>query len=457
MGVNVFPAASGGASYSSQPPANTSSVLLDGQLNTTTPFTTTITGTGSSAFIYVNTSSIDPVKVTVGGVDYYCTPNTLTQTAAISGSTSVTINPSYSVNRPVTYLAPLQNNWQWGAVGSSVFVMIPIYDTGTTATCIYGSNSSPFTTQASGTMASTSNWSSVTWDGTYFVAIGGGGGASSTVTNYSTNGSTWTATSTLQGGQPWAASASGTIGATTYTIAVAGFNSANPTFNYTTNHGVNWTSISTPVSAYWNGIAFGNGKFVALGSYNAANSFSNNGVYSTNGTTWTAMTMPLNSQWNSITYGNGVFMATTGIPGQNIATGSNCAISTDGINWTIPGGSMLGSYQGLVSQFGSNYGQPAYGAGYFFVIGQGNGSYPNNAGWAYYTANNGKTFTIAPGASGYGYGNMICVTDSSNRPNFIALPGGQYNAPNGGNYSVYFQLTNVPMSFGIYNGSTSTH
>ena len=60
-----------------------------------------------------------------------------------------------------------------------------------------------------------------------------------------------------------------------------------------------------PSSATWNGVAYGNGYFVAVASGTTA------GAYSTNGTTWTALTMPSSSSWYGIAYGNGVFAVTT--------------------------------------------------------------------------------------------------------------------------------------------------
>ena len=68
MGVNVFPAASGGASYSSQPPASASSVLLDGQLVTASSISTSVTGTGAPWLLYANGAGT--TTITIAGTPY---------------------------------------------------------------------------------------------------------------------------------------------------------------------------------------------------------------------------------------------------------------------------------------------------------------------------------------------------------------------------------------------------
>jgi hypothetical protein len=81
--------------------------------------------------------------------------------------------------------------------------------------------------------------------------------------------------------------------------------------------GINWTAGSFG-SDSWIDIAYGAGKFVAVGSTGV-------GAYSTDGINWTTTTLP-SGNWYGIAYGAGKFVA-VGFTGVG-------AYSTDGINWT---------------------------------------------------------------------------------------------------------------------------
>ena len=98
MGVNVFPAASGGASYSSQPPASASKVLLDGQLVTASSITTTVTGTGAPWLLYANGAGT--TTFTIGSDTYTVPVGSTVGTSAYTGSQSVTVA---AATTPVAY------------------------------------------------------------------------------------------------------------------------------------------------------------------------------------------------------------------------------------------------------------------------------------------------------------------------------------------------------------------
>ncbi|AGF55774.1 chitobiase/beta-hexosaminidase C-terminal domain-containing protein [Clostridium saccharoperbutylacetonicum] len=87
-----------------------------------------------------------------------------------------------------------------------------------------------------------------------------------------------------------------------------------------------WTMLQIPLNKGINGIAYGNGKYVAVG--NTASNGKGTILKSTDGTSWTLGSSPNNEQSGlcSITYGNNMF----------VAVGSNLSIitSTDGENWT---------------------------------------------------------------------------------------------------------------------------
>ena len=88
--------------------------------------------------------------------------------------------------------------------------------------------------------------------------------------------------------------------------------------------------MNMPVSAYWQSIAYGNGKFVAVSYNNSAVS-----AYSLDGVSWTQTTMPASAEWGSVVYGADKFVA--------IANKSDhAAYSLDGITWvetTMPSNS----------------------------------------------------------------------------------------------------------------------
>ena len=71
--------------------------------------------------------------------------------------------------------------------------------------------------------------------------------------------------------------------------------------------------------AYWHSIIYANGKFVAI-----ANNY-NKAAYSTNGTTWVSTNMPSYSAWSAVAYGDGKFVV--------LGSEKKVAYSTDGITW----------------------------------------------------------------------------------------------------------------------------
>ena len=92
--------------------------------------------------------------------------------------------------------------------------------------------------------------------------------------------------------------------------------------------GVIWTVVTTaPITYFLTSIAYGNGKFVAIKKN------SNIAAYSVDGINWIQTTLPVSSAWSSITHGSGRFV----MVGTNITS----IYSFDGINWissAIPSG-----------------------------------------------------------------------------------------------------------------------
>ena len=94
--------------------------------------------------------------------------------------------------------------------------------------------------------------------------------------------------------------------------------------------GINWNQTTLPNSADWTSVTYGNGKFVAVALS------SDIAAYSDDGINWTQTTLPTSARWRSVTYGNGRFVAV-------VHDSSIAAYSDDGIIWTqttMPASSM---------------------------------------------------------------------------------------------------------------------
>ena len=106
-------------------------------------------------------------------------------------------------------------------------------------------------------------------------------------------------------------------------VLAIGANGSNPTAIYSTNCST-WTActFTTTLTGAPNGVAYGNGKWVAVGSGTNTVAYSNDGI------SWTGIGLSMFSTvGNGVAYGNGKFVAV----GQG---GNTVAYSTDGVNWT---------------------------------------------------------------------------------------------------------------------------
>lgn len=179
-------------------------------------------------------------------------------------------------------------------------------------------------------------------------------------------------------------------------------------FIITSPDGENWTSrasVPAQTSRSYNGLAFGNGKFVAVAGGSTGGSATS--YVSTDLLNWTAGTMP-NSTWSTVGYGT-QFVA--------LATGTAiAATSVDGINWT---------QRTLPSS--DTWSKVVYGGGVYFAFGMGNGttapaaSSPDGITWTARTLPAGTSWKdcaygngafIICGIPGTGYG-MARSTDGA--------------------------------------------
>ena len=183
------------------------------------------------------------------------------------------------------------------------------------------------------------NLQSLAYGGGYYIAVGGASGTGTAAS--SSDGVTWIArTPTALSSSAYYSSVAYGAG---YFVAVA---NGLTTTTVSANSGATWSAGGTLPASFTSAvsIAFGNNRFVVLGS-DGKLAYSIN-----NGTTWTAVanstgttTSILSSSytWSSVAYYQGHFMA--------IAKGTTvCATSWDGINWTVQAMPSSSNWQSLV-------------------------------------------------------------------------------------------------------------
>lgn len=152
-----------------------------------------------------------------------------------------------------------------------------------------------------------------------------------------------------------------------------------------------WSEITMPSSRSFDGICYGEGKFVGIG-YNSTDA-----AYSEDGINWQTATLPINKYWQDLAYGDGKFVG--------IAYDSNEGVySEDGINW------VKTTLSGTTSR---KWISIAYGAGHFIAV-------PNDSSGKYacfYRDNTWKEFDCPSGMAfsriTYGDGKFVALNRSS--------------------------------------------
>jgi hypothetical protein len=93
----------------------------------------------------------------------------------------------------------------------------------------------------------------------------------------------------------------------------------------TSTDGINWTQRTVP-TGFWVSVAYGNGKFVALGSNAVQNNYDQI-MWSTDGINWTSVPdVGLTDLWTNIEYVNNIFIA--------VSSSGAIMVSSDGLSWT---------------------------------------------------------------------------------------------------------------------------
>ena len=435
MGITVFPAASGGASYSSQPLVVTSAVLADGVL-TSASNTVSITANGSAVTLFASQACC----FTINGVDYVVPANTPTATQAIpSGTYTVTVTVPYVITSNFAAISGFTPGFACGGLansnnGSST-IWIYACAASTTTGYISTNNASTWTTM---TVPSTATVYGAAYHNGYFVLY-----PNANYAWYSTNGTSWTQTATFSGGY------STTIGVGGGYFFFGGQSVQTFTFfqagSFTTPYK---TDVGTADTINGN-IAYYRGQFKAIGA-----SYTYTGApipYSLNQVSG----VPVGGGSNTMAAGDAYYpMTTSGLEYEYAGSG---AIPNTGIWMTYSGTNVYSNYNwNEGTQSNSNTGwvtstspisgnSISYVRGIFLIFGN---SSTNAFAWSY----NGITWTsgtTTAGAFGYPYvsyggGQWITGSSTASKP-LQSMVGPQTGSA--GN----------PINFAIYQGTNNPH
>ena len=244
---------------------------------------------------------------------------------------------------------PESKSWAGAAYGAGRFVVASGY----TSSIVDGSSvDTPGKTIGSGDgenweyidFPSKSGWTSIIYANEMFVAIAGGvasmnmggsavGGLSTDKAAYSTDGKNWTASTLPSKSQAARKIAYGNG----LFVVISGSQAIRSADGATWSTGVRLPCPSSVSSVTYKVIAYGAGKFVALGNTQpGGGSLGVNlgevtgtaaAAYSEDGKTWTLITLPKSGYWNAITYDETL--------GRFVAADGTCVLySDDGITWT---------------------------------------------------------------------------------------------------------------------------
>ena len=331
--------------YTANPATQTSAAWVDcvyGDINGTYSTISATGGTGTLAtFTVVRTGNAYSVTLVNGGQNY-----TIGDTLTLAGTSLGGASPANSVtitvtNTTTTSFSGVINNFTYTGQGQGGnYVAIA----GAATTTQYSTNGTTWT--AGGALPSSGPWTSVAY-GVYngvgtWVAVANGSNTPAVSTN---GGVTWTAGGTLGVAVNWSSITYGN--GVFVAVQNGGTNSV-----YSTTGGSSWITgggITALSSANWTSVAYGNGTWVAIASGGTTAAY----CVTANPTTWVASTsgLPSTQNWTSVTFGKGRFVA--------VAAGTNVtAYSFDGNTW------YAGTYGLPTTQ---NWTKVRYGQGLFFA------------------------------------------------------------------------------------------
>lgn len=217
-----------------------------------------------------------------------------------------------AISLPSTATSPMQTI----AYGNGKFVC---FDDSNTQVPFYSSDGINWTKSSLPILSSDRYFSSVVvrYCHDRFIAVGRSGGSYG-VLFYSLDGVTWSRVGLSY--DVWTFSPC--YGNGKYVIMGSGWR-----FFYSTD-GVHWTADTMPGQNTENWyVTFGNGRFVALRNVSSSQGGAQ-AAYSEDGENWNTVTLPVSAGWNSITFGNGKFVITDWTDHRYVL------YSEDGENWT---------------------------------------------------------------------------------------------------------------------------
>lgn len=301
-------------------------------------------------------------------------------------------------NYATSYSDDLARNNRWYGVvfGSNKYVAVGDRTTASASPyrAMYSSNGTSWTGSTS--LDTSTTWYGVGYGGSRFVAVGNSGKSA-----YSSNGSSWTMSdSSSLGSYIWF---DVTYGGNKY-VACGGSSNAGSMYS---SNGINWTlqSISgTDVS--WRGIAYGGGRYVAVGYKSGSSIFA---AWSTSATSWNTVadsSGSLQGSWQSIAYGNNKFVAVC-----RSSSGFNFMYSTNGSSWT---GSNLLNESGSVLSY--DWTSVTFDGQKFVAVGIENVTASSTDGINWTTAplpSNSKGYDTYSAVT-YGNGKFVAVGENQN-------------------------------------------
>jgi hypothetical protein len=228
---------------------------------------------------------------------------------------------------------------------------------------------------------------------------------------------------------------------------------------HNTTSGATWQNASSiPSNSTWNAVAYGLGKFVAVGS---SSSYASQAMYSTDGSNWTLTSVAPAYTAQSIAFGNGTFVAVSNvgvmystngtswsvaaqsfINGSSVVFGSGKFVvsvssgyyySTDGNNWTLV-------------NLGSTRAHLAFGLGNFVGLGsaQNVASSADGITWNFTNDSNAQSLYLGPVA--YGNGTFVSLVISG-------VPYALYSTNGGSSWTKFSIGTDNINSIAYGNGN----
>jgi hypothetical protein len=229
-----------------------------------------------------------------------------------------------------------------------------------------------------------------------------------------------------------------------------------------------WTDVPNTIfgtQGTINSIAYGNGKFVAVGANNDGEEFKM--AYSTDAINWTAVentgltaqyflgTIPRANTVNAVAYGNGKFVAVT--------ENNEISYSTDGVNWTASGASgfiptiLYGIDHTSIKSI-------VYGNGKFVIGGFTGGQPSGNPEWICgaqmsYSTDGISWTSIDPTAFGFNLG--LAIENVYKRVDRLYFENGLFFAGQAGNPKMAYSpdgvnwtaLPNMPYAYALAYGN----